>query len=84
MSVIEQFMMPIKFKSERIVSSAGQSVFTLITVSIPNGDSEQAIVIINGNRQPQDAYTVDSSSQITMSESLELNDLVEIVVIGRK
>ena len=84
MSSIEQFMIPIRFKSERITATAAQSVFNLVSIVLPSTDPQDSIVIINGKRQPQDAYTINTTTQVTMSEALELNDLVEIIIVGRK
>lgn len=83
MSSVDQFMIPIKFKSQEFTAIASQSVFTLTTVTIPNADIENCRLNINGKTQPDTAYTVDSTTQITTSEPLEAGDFVEVVVIGR-
>jgi hypothetical protein len=76
-------MIPIKRRSEEITATGGESVITLSTITIPGADSERAVVSVNGKLQPQTSYTVDSATQITLSENLELNDLVEVFVFGR-
>ena len=84
MSSVVDFMIPVKLKSEEQSSTASQSVFTLVSISIPDADEDRLIVNIAGKKQPKTAYTVDSSTQVTMSESLELNDLVEFIVPSYK
>ena len=76
-------MIPIKLRSEKLTSTETQSVFTLSSLTIPNSDPLRVMVNINGKKQPTDAYTVDSTTQITLSESLELNDIVEVIVPSR-
>lgn len=83
MSLVNQFMIPIKLRSEKLTSTETQSVFTLSSLTIPNSDPLRVMVNINGKKQPTDAYTVDSTTQITLSESLELNDIVEVIVPSR-
>jgi hypothetical protein len=83
MSFVNQFMIPIKLRSEKLTSTADQSVFTLSSITIPNSDPLRVMVNINGKKQPTDAYTINSSTQVTMSENLELNDIVEIIVPSR-
>lgn len=82
MAVLSDYIAKVRFKSQKFSAIASQTVFTLSTVSINNGDPEYAIVMINGKKQPPDAYTVNSSTQITTSEGLELNDVLEVIVTG--
>lgn len=83
MSLVNQFMIPIKLRSEKLTSTETQSVFTLSSLTIPNSDSTRVMVNINGKKQPTDAYTINSTTQITLSESLELNDIVEVIIPSR-
>ncbi len=80
MSQLSQFLARVKLKSEKLTSTASQTIFTLSSVTIPGPDQESLLVIINGKKQPLDAYTVDSSTQITISEGLEAGDIVEVIV----
>ena len=83
MSLVNQFMIPIKLRSEKLTSTETQSVFTLSSLTIPNSDPLRVMVNINGKKQPTDTYTINSTTQITLSESLELNDIVEVIVPSR-
>ena len=83
MSSVNQFMIPIKLRSEKLTSTETQSVFTLSSLTIPNSDPLRVMVNINGKKQPTDTYTINSTTQITLSESLELNDIVEVIVPSR-
>lgn len=83
MSVINQFMVKIKYDQEVFTGTAAQTVLTLSTISIPDSDINQSTVIVNGSTQPKSAYTVDSATQITLSEGVEAGDIVAVVVIGR-
>lgn len=82
MAVLSDYMAKVKLKSEKLTSIASQTVFTLSTVTIRNSDPDCAFIVINGKKQPQDAYTVDSTTQITLSEGLEVGDVVEVTVTG--
>ena len=83
MSSVNQFMIQIKLRSEKLTSTETQSVFTLSSLTIPNSDPLRVMVNINGKKQPTDTYTINSTTQITLSESLELNDIVEVIVPSR-
>lgn len=83
MSFVNQFMIPIKLVSEKLTSTDNQSVFNLSSLTIPNSDPTRVMVNINGKKQPTDAYTINSTSQLTMSENLELNDIVEVIIPSR-
>lgn len=80
MSLVQQFMIRPKLKSQVFTATAGQTIFTLTTIDIPNSDSERCILLIQGKVQPSSAYTVDSTTQITLSEGVEDGDHVEVRV----
>jgi len=84
MSTIEQFMIPIFWKTEEITATADQDTFNLTTISIPGSSKERVKIRVNGKKQPDTAYTINSSTQLVTSEPLELNDLLEVEVIERK
>lgn len=80
MSSVLDFMLKPKLKSQVFSATASQTVFTLTSISIPDTDQEKSILIVNGKTQPYGAYTVDSSTQITISEGLEAGDHVEVKI----
>jgi hypothetical protein len=84
MSNVLDFMIPVKFKTEEITATAGQTVFTLSTITIPSGDVERCFITINGSKQAATSFTVDSTTQFTLDEGAELNDLVEVTVPSYK
>ena len=84
MSTIEQFLLPVKFKTQEFTATAAQTIITLTTISIPGADSERVRLYINGRRQASSAYSVDSTTQLTTSEGMEAGDLIEVEVISRK
>lgn len=83
MSVVQQFMIPIKFKPEVITATAGQTIFNLSTITITSSDPDRVLVLINGRKQLQNAFTVASPTQIVMSEGLEVGDEFEVIIISR-
>lgn len=84
MSSVADFMLPIRLRPEEQSASAGQTIFTLTTIEIPGADEDRVIININGKKQPKTSFTVNSSTQVTMSEALELNDLVEFIIPSYK
>lgn len=82
MSTAAQFKTPVRFRSEEITIASVTAVVTLSVLEIPNADEDRAIVHINAKKQPKTAYTVDSSTQITFSENLEIGDFVEVTIPG--
>lgn len=82
MSSVVDFMIKPKLKSQVFTATASQSVFTLTTITIPDADQEKSILIINGKEQPYSSYTVDSSTQITVSGGVELDDHVELKIVS--
>lgn len=80
MSNIRDFYPPVTLQRQKFTASASQTIFTLTTISIPNSDPERVIVSINGREQPEDAYTVDSTTQITLSEAMEGTEIINVSV----
>lgn len=80
MSNIIDFLTPVRFKSQALTATASQTVFTLTTITMPNSDQERTFLTVNGIKQPYSAYTVDSTTQFTLSEGAEVGDVVEMTV----
>jgi hypothetical protein len=80
MSNLRDFLAPCRYNEETLTATAGQTVLTLSSISIPGGNTRRVLLFINGTRQNVGAYTVDSPTQITVSEALELNDKVIVTV----
>jgi hypothetical protein len=82
MSNVLDFMLKPKFKSQVFTATAGQTVFVLTTITIPDADQEKSILIVNGKEQPYSAYTINSSTQFSIPEGVELNDHVELKIVS--
>ena len=78
MSSVVDFMIKPKLRSQ--TATASQTIITLTSISVPGADQEKSILIINGKEQPYGAYTVDSSTQITIPDGLESGDHVEVKI----
>ena len=61
MSSVVDFMIPVKLKSEEQNATAGQTVFTLSSIVIPNADEDRLIVNIMGKKQPKTAGEISKS-----------------------
>lgn len=81
MSSVLDFMIKPKFKSQVFTATASQSVFVLTTVEIPDSDQEKTILIVNGKEQPYSSYTVNSTTQFSIPEGVELDDHVELKIV---
>ena len=82
MSNIRDFYTPVKLRRQKFTATASQTIFNLTTVTIPNSDSERLLMMIDGQQQPSDAYTINSPTQVTISESMEGGEEVEFIVPG--
>lgn len=80
MSLLSKYMKRVKLSSEEIIATSGQIVFNLTELNII--DQSTCILLINGKKQPNSVYTIDTPQQITLVESLEEGDLLEITTIG--
>lgn len=83
MSNLSQFLMPIKLSRQTLVASASQTIFNLTTITIPNSDPKRVIVEISGLTQPEGSYTINSPTQVTLSESMEGGESVNFTVPTR-
>jgi len=82
MSNVRDFYVPVKFRNQKFTATASQTIFNLTTISVPNSDSERLMVTIDGQKQPVDAYTINSPTQVTISVAMEGGEEVEFIVPG--
>lgn len=80
MSSVRDFFLPVRLNRQKFTASASQTVVTLTSISIPASDPTRVLVSINGREQPEDAYDVDSSTQITLSEAMEGGEIISVTV----
>lgn len=66
------------YSVETLTATAGQTTFTLTNAYTLGINSMR--VYINGVYQPPSAYSEDTTTQITFSEGLDVNDEVSVVV----
>lgn len=84
MSNINQFMIKPKFISESLSGVASQDTYALSTISIPNSDQENCMILINGRKQNSPAFTLNSPTSITFSETLEGGEIIEVIIVDFK
>lgn len=77
-TLVKGLVSPANIAKEEIVATEGQTTFTTTTVVFAGYDT--LAVYINGVRQMSDAYSINSSSQITFTSPLSLGDRVLVVV----
>ena len=80
MSEVTDFMIPVRLRREKQTAISSQTIVTLSSITIPNADSDRVILSIQGRQQTTDAYIVDSSTQITLSEAMEGGEIIEVIV----